>query len=63
MHGLWSRANPAAVDPPQNADLVNLTCMKIVDRLVLSAGTFRVASATTGARCASTRAEATRRAP
>jgi endoglucanase len=32
------KANPAAIDPTQNGDLVDLTCLQIVDRLVASAG-------------------------
>jgi len=32
------KANPAAIDPTQNGDLINLTCLQIVDRLVASAG-------------------------
>jgi endoglucanase len=33
-----AKANPAAIDPTQNGDLINLTCLQIVDRVVASAG-------------------------
>ena len=32
------KANPAAIDPTKNADLVPLTCLEILDRLIASAG-------------------------
>ena len=32
------KANPAAIDPTKNGDLIPLTCLEILDRLIASAG-------------------------
>jgi endoglucanase len=33
-----AKANPAAIDPTKNGDLIPLTCLEILDRLIASAG-------------------------